>query len=49
LAVTALGVPTIVVESVAVADDAPPPLTVAVLTCGEVASAATSTVTVIAP
>jgi hypothetical protein len=39
---------TIVVESVAVADAAPPPLTVTELTCGEVAFAATSTVTVIA-
>ncbi len=40
------------VESVAVAVDAPPPVavkTVAVLTCGDVAFAATLTVTVIAP
>jgi hypothetical protein len=38
----------IVVESVAVAEDAPPPLTVTELTCGEGAFAVTSTVTVIA-
>jgi hypothetical protein len=39
----------IVVESVAVADADPPPLTVAVFTWGETAFAATLTVTVIAP
>ena len=37
----------ITVESVAVAEDAPPPLTTAVFTCGDVALAATFTVTVI--
>jgi hypothetical protein len=41
-----------VVGSVAVAVDAPPPVavkTLTVLTCGDVAFAATSTVTVMAP
>ena len=36
---TTVGEKTIVVESVAVAEDDPPPLTVALLTCGEVAFA----------
>jgi len=50
---TTVGGPgTIVVGSVAVGEDAPPPVavkTLAVLTCGELAFVATLTVTVIAP
>jgi hypothetical protein len=42
------GAATIVVESVTVSDCAPPPLTVTLLTCGELAVPETLTVTVIA-